>query len=831
MTYQKQQWRDLPNRDTPVSAARLNHLETQFDEAVQYADQKIAENPGQQGPKGDPGADGAEGPQGPPGEAAIISGASISTLPPGADATVSLGGTPSDRSFTFGIPQGVQGVPGPAGADGTSVAIRGTLPGVGSLPETGAQGDAWMISGNLWVWTGSDWENVGAIQGPKGDPGSEGAQGPRGERGADGAQGVQGDPGVAGSSATITSASASGLPAGSQPTVALGGTSLARTFAFGIPAGAKGADGASGTITGTSAETISYGVTPSVILGGTPSARTMKFMIPEGAPGEAGRISTATASGLPAGSEPTITLGGSPFSRTMAFGIPAGAKGDPGVQGTPTTVNGKSGVSISLSASDVGAATVSDVQSAVRTSLATPARVADLKYPLFIAHRGAVRVFPEHSIEAYRGSFEAGFSPEADVQALSDGTLVCIHDTTTNRTMDISKAVTSTTLAEWRKATINPPVNGSVSGTGRGTPVLFNDYLDEFGGRTVLWPEIKTTAPVAVTAAIKAITDRHLEQSVVVQAATLSVAQQAVAAGCHALVLTDSVTPSTIVSAGVEFVGVSSSATNAYITSCVSAGLKVISYTQNTKADADTMIAKGCSGVFSDDPWEASQTFTPRPSLSGGDRGYLVPAMNHSKEKAGEPNPGEYNQRITRSPAGLLFTGGRTLGTGAGQSNALRLGEFGFSVPPETTVRLWAQSLSPWSNLPSGQETVWMFGVYLGSQTGGVAINETAGECQFSLAMVRRNGQKNAYEKRTNAATTSSLGNVAAPTTPYSKPLGRSAPMQFEISFTKTSIAIRNLTLNDTDLEVTRTSLDLPGSYLTLGATGGNSRIWGVEVL
>lgn len=368
MAYVKQVWVNSPSITSPISDERLNHLETQYHEAVQYTDQQIAENPGQVGPKGDPGADGAEGPQGPPGAAATISGASTETLPPGSEATVTLGGTSSDRTFVFGLPRGIQGDPGPAGADGTSVAVKGTLPGVGSLPESGAQGDAWMISGNLWVWTGSDWENVGAIQGPKGDPGSEGAQGPRGERGADGAQGVQGDPGVAGSSATITSASASGLPAGSQPTVALGGTSLARTFAFGIPAGAKGADGASGTITGTSAETISYGVTPSVILGGTPSARTMKFMIPEGSPGEAGKISTATASGLPAGSQPTITLGGSPFSRTMAFGIPAGAKGDPGPQGDPTIVNGKTGASITLTAADLGAASETYVNNAVKTA-------------------------------------------------------------------------------------------------------------------------------------------------------------------------------------------------------------------------------------------------------------------------------------------------------------------------------------------------------------------------------------------------------------------------------------------------------------------------------
>lgn len=341
MTYTKQTWKNLPDQTTPVSAARLNHLETQFDEAAAYTDQQIAANPGSEGPRG---PEGPEGPQGPPGEdgtpgapgvAATISGATASPLPPGATPTVTAGGTPNNRTFEFGIPQGA---PGERGADGTSVTIKGTLPGVGSLPEMGQLGDAWMIAGNLWVWTGDDWENVGPIQGPKGDPGTNG------------------------SSATIESATATGLPAGTQPSVTLGGTPSARTMAFGIPKGdagapgSDGADGASGTITSTTAETISYGVAPSVILGGTPTARTMKFMIPEGSPGEAGKISTATASGLPAGSQPTITLGGSPYSRTMAFGIPAGDKGDKGDQGNPTTVNGKTGASITLTAADLGAA-------------------------------------------------------------------------------------------------------------------------------------------------------------------------------------------------------------------------------------------------------------------------------------------------------------------------------------------------------------------------------------------------------------------------------------------------------------------------------------------
>lgn len=38
--YQKQQWEDLPSQLTALAASRLNHLETQYDEAVVYTDEK-----------------------------------------------------------------------------------------------------------------------------------------------------------------------------------------------------------------------------------------------------------------------------------------------------------------------------------------------------------------------------------------------------------------------------------------------------------------------------------------------------------------------------------------------------------------------------------------------------------------------------------------------------------------------------------------------------------------------------------------------------------------------------------------------------------------------
>lgn len=47
MPYEKQDWQDLPAKTTPVSAARLSHMETQYEEAVAdaktYTDDELAE--------------------------------------------------------------------------------------------------------------------------------------------------------------------------------------------------------------------------------------------------------------------------------------------------------------------------------------------------------------------------------------------------------------------------------------------------------------------------------------------------------------------------------------------------------------------------------------------------------------------------------------------------------------------------------------------------------------------------------------------------------------------------------------------------------------------
>jgi hypothetical protein len=103
---------------------------------------------------------------------------------------------------------GSQGDTGFTGSIGPAISILGELDSELELPPTGNLGEAYLIQGNLWVWEGTEWVNVGTIQGPigftgsRGDTGFIGSQGVRGFTGSQGAQGFngsQGDTGFTGS--------------------------------------------------------------------------------------------------------------------------------------------------------------------------------------------------------------------------------------------------------------------------------------------------------------------------------------------------------------------------------------------------------------------------------------------------------------------------------------------------------------------------------------------------------------------------------------------------------------------------------------------------------
>ena len=176
---------------------------------------------GETGPKGDKGdtgekgATGERGPQGLQGERGL-QGVQGEQGEPGIQGPVGPKGEKGDQGEQGPQgPKGETGPQGPKGDTGSGLNIKGELDSEAGLPQEGVSGDAWLISGNLYVYVGENgnvvsnpkWSNVGSIQGPAGPQGpvgpkgEQGEPGPKGEPGANGApgeQGPKGDPGEKG---------------------------------------------------------------------------------------------------------------------------------------------------------------------------------------------------------------------------------------------------------------------------------------------------------------------------------------------------------------------------------------------------------------------------------------------------------------------------------------------------------------------------------------------------------------------------------------------------------------------------------------------------------
>lgn len=250
----------------------------------------------------------------------------------------------------------------------------------------------------------------------------------------------------------------------------------------------------------------------------------------------------------------------------------------------------------------------------------TPARpplVDQLTVPTIVAHRGGgALVYPEAGMRGMVAAAEDGFLPEFDIRFLIDGTPVLCHDATVNRTMTgVTGRVDSLSIQQWRAARLKPVYTGGRDDR----PLTFEDALDYLGGRIVLVPEIKSGSTQAeVDLCIRMVVERGLQRCVIMQSFDYATAVRIADAGVAALFLTgaslsgsgapgatDADRAAAIKAAGIEFVGPNRSMSAATIATLTAAGLQVMPYTAQTRAQADALPIE-VAGHFSDDPWGTS---------------------------------------------------------------------------------------------------------------------------------------------------------------------------------------------------------------------------------
>ncbi|HBN74711.1 MAG TPA: hypothetical protein DD473_02590 [Planctomycetaceae bacterium] len=76
---------------------------------------------------------------------------------------------------------------------------------------------------------------------------------------------------------------------------------------------------------------------------------------------------------------------------------------------------------------------------------------AEQTQPLIVAHRGLLRHAPENTLANFRACLELRLGFEFDVEQTKDGHLVCIHDSTVDRTTNGTGNVSDLTLSQIRE--------------------------------------------------------------------------------------------------------------------------------------------------------------------------------------------------------------------------------------------------------------------------------------------------------------------------------------------------------------------------------------------
>jgi hypothetical protein len=125
-------------------------------------------------------------------------------------------------------PQGVTGPTGPIGAGLNILGSYATYAALVAAHPTGSIGDAYLISGDLWVWSGTQWLNTGNILGPTGPTGPTGA------------------------ASTVTGPTGPTGPVSTAPSTVTGPTGPTGSTGPTGPLGPTGATGPQGVIAGTS---------------------------------------------------------------------------------------------------------------------------------------------------------------------------------------------------------------------------------------------------------------------------------------------------------------------------------------------------------------------------------------------------------------------------------------------------------------------------------------------------------------------------------------------------------------------------------------------------
>lgn len=244
--------------------------------------------------------------------------------------------------------------------------------------------------------------------------------------------------------------------------------------------------------------------------------------------------------------------------------------------------------------------------------------------PLAIAHRGGGGLWPENTLEAFRGAAGLGADVlELDVHSTADGTLVVMHDATVERTTDGAGAIHSMTLAELRRldAGYRFTPDGGRTYPFRGKGVLVPTLAEVFdacpGARFNIEP--KQQQPSIVGPLCRMIRERGLARRVLVGSFSASVLAEFRAACPEVATSASTAEVATFLTLSTTHAGAEHSLaanalqvpeymggvhvlTRSFVEAAHARDLQVHVWTINRPEDMERILALGVDGIMTDYP-------------------------------------------------------------------------------------------------------------------------------------------------------------------------------------------------------------------------------------
>jgi glycerophosphoryl diester phosphodiesterase len=268
-------------------------------------------------------------------------------------------------------------------------------------------------------------------------------------------------------------------------------------------------------------------------------------------------------------------------------------------------------------------------------------KISDLVLPTVIAHRGAKNILPESSLEAYRSCVSMGLPIEIDVRMTSDGVLVVNHDSTVNRTTNLSGNVSDYSIQGFKTLKITE------LGTNlTGTPVTLEELFAEFGNKAVYIIESKIRE--AAKPIVDLILTYGLEENCIFSSYNLDDLNYSLDNNIPTMLLVSKTSfsnysPIDIKNSGIDYVTVDKNVDKLFISECVSNGLIVGIYTINRRYEFDYFLNLGVSMFISDDPLWVSRKSKVLSRDSFRQKAFYHGQFSPEKGEWGDGNRGEFD--------------------------------------------------------------------------------------------------------------------------------------------------------------------------------------------